>query len=54
MNVFYSILTVVYVIFLVIVCAFIAWNTVRTKRLTEKIVGAIALIMFLLRIFFIK
>lgn len=54
MSVLYSILTVIYTIFLIVICGFILWNVFKTKRITEKVVGLIAVLMFALRIFFIK
>lgn len=54
MNILYAILTVLYEIFLVVICGFIVWNVFRTRKMTEKVIGALALIMFILRILFIK
>lgn len=54
MYIYNSILFVFYIIIAVILTIFIVWNTFRTKKLTEKIVGAIALIMFIMRILMIR
>ncbi len=51
---FYNILTVLYVAFIVIIAGFIVVNLFKSKKITDKIIGALALGMFLLRIFFIK
>ncbi|MBR2933868.1 MAG: hypothetical protein IKC33_06110 [Clostridia bacterium] len=51
---FYNVLTVLYVAFIVIIAGFIVVNLFRSKKVTDKIIGCFALVMFLLRIFFIK
>lgn len=54
MAVYYSVLTVLYTVILVILSLFILWDLFRTRKVTYKIYGALALIMFVLRFFFIK
>lgn len=54
MQVYLSILTVLYVIIAVIVAFFVGWNAFKTNKITDKIICAIVLIMFILRIFMIK
>ncbi|MBQ3165770.1 MAG: hypothetical protein IJC80_03535 [Clostridia bacterium] len=51
---FYNVLTVLYLAIIVIVAVFIVVNLFKSKKVTDKIIGALALGMFLLRIFFIK
>ena len=52
--VFNTILTVIYIIFLVCISLFVIIHMFRTKKIYEKIIGAIFLIALLLRIFLIK
>ena len=52
--VFNTILTVIYIAFLVLVALFVIINMFRTKKIYEKIIAAIILIVLLLRIFLIK
>lgn len=54
MNIYLTILKVIYVIIAVIIAVFIGWTVVKDKKVTAKLIGAIALMMFVLRIFMIK
>ena len=54
MQVYYTILQVVYIAFAVVIAALIGWNVFKSKKITGKVIGAIALIMFILRILLIK
>ena len=54
MQVYYTILQVVYIAFAVVIAALIGWNVFKSKKITDKVIGAIALIMFILRILLIK
>lgn len=54
MNIYNSVLYVFYLIFTIIITVFIVINIFRTKKLSDKIIGAIALLMFLLRILMIR
>ena len=54
MQVYYTILLVVYIAFAVVIAALIGWNVFKSKKVTDKVIGAIALIMFILRILLIK
>lgn len=52
--VFNTILTVIYIIFLVITAIFVVINMFRSKKIYDKIIGAIILIVLILRILLIK
>ena len=54
MRIYYGVLFVFYLIFTILIALFIAWNIFKTKKITEKIIGAIALLMFLIRILMIR
>ena len=54
MRIYYGILFVFYLIFTILIALFIAWNIFKSKKITEKIIGAIALLMFLIRILMIR
>ena len=54
MYIYYKILFVFYLIIAVTITGFIGWNVFKSKKLSDKIVGAITLIMFALRILMIK
>ncbi len=54
MQTYYAILNVLYLIFVAVICVFVVWNVIRTKKVTDKIIGSLALIMFVLRLFLIK
>ena len=54
MYIFYKNLFVFYLIVAVAIAGFIGWNTYKSRKITDKIVGAITLIMFALRILMIK
>ena len=54
MKTYYDILNVLYLIFVAVICVFIVWNVIKTRKVTDKVIGAIALIMFVLRLFLIK
>jgi len=54
MRIYYNVLFVFYLVFTIIIAIFIALNIFKTKKLTEKIIGAIALMMFLIRILMIR
>lgn len=51
---FYGILTVLYLIIIAFIGIFIIWHLFETKKITEKIIGALMLILILLRLFLIK
>ena len=52
--VFGTILTVLYLIFVGIVAVMVIWNMFTTKELYKKIMGAVMLIILILRLFLIK
>mgnify|MGYP006916048817 CR=1 FL=1 len=52
--VFGSILTVIYLIFVAIVAIMVVWNMFTSKDLYKKIMGAVFLIVLILRLFLIK
>ena len=54
MYVYGKVLFVFYLIMAIVIAGFIVWNTFKSKKLTDKIIGAITLIMFALRILMIK
>ncbi len=54
MNVYSKVLWVIYLVIAVVITGFIGWNTFKSKKLTDKIIGVLALVMFVLRIFMIK
>lgn len=54
MNVYNSFLFYFYLVFTIIIGVFIVINIIKTKKITEKIIGAIALMMFLIRILMIR
>lgn len=54
MFIFNKILFVFYLVMAVLIAGFIVWNTYKSKKITEKVIGAITLIMFALRILMIK
>ena len=54
MAVYYTILTVIYLALVAILSVFIVWNVFKTRKITDKVIGSIALIMFVLRLFLIK
>ena len=46
-------LFVYYLIFTIIIALFIVYNTCKSNKVTDKIIGGIALMMFILRILMI-
>ena len=54
MNIYYKVLLGLYFVIAVVIAGFIGWNTFKSKKITDKVVGAITLIMFALRILMIK
>ncbi len=54
MMTYNNILTVIYLVFVAIITVCVVWNTFKTKKITDKVVGAVALVMLLLRLFLIK
>ncbi|MFA6627114.1 MAG: hypothetical protein WCQ80_03190 [Bacilli bacterium] len=50
----YTILMVIYLIILAFVLAMVVWIIFTSKKWTDKIIGAIAIILFLLRLLLIK
>lgn len=48
------ILTYIYLLIVLLIVVMLVWNLFETDSLIEKFSGAIALIMFLLRLFLIK
>jgi len=54
MQVYYTILLVFYLVITAVISVFIVWNMIKTKKLTDKIIGAFALVMFVLRLLLIK
>ena len=51
---FYTVLTVIYIIMLVAIAAVIVWHIFKTDSFTDKLIGAIMLVFLILRIFLIK
>ncbi|MDD4212455.1 MAG: hypothetical protein PHY42_03535 [Bacilli bacterium] len=49
-----TILLVLYLAILAFVCAMVIWIMFTSKKLTDKIIGAIAIILFLLRLLLVK
>ena len=54
MYIYYKVLFVFYLVMAITIAGFIGWNTFKSKKITDKIIGAITLIMFALRILMIK
>lgn len=54
MNIYAKVLWVIYLVMIVVIGLFIVWNVFKSKKLTDKFIGAVALIMFVLRILMIK
>ncbi len=54
MKIYYDLLTVLYLVIAVVISGFVVWNMFKSKKLTDKIIGGITLVMFVLRIFLIK
>lgn len=54
MYIYSKFLFVFYLIFTIIITIFVIWNVLRSKKLSDKIIGAIALIMFIIRILMIR
>lgn len=54
MYIYEKFLFVFYMILIIAIAFFIVINIIKSKRLTPKIIGSIALIMFILRIFMIR
>ena len=54
MRIYSNVLFVFYLIFSIIIAIFILWNVFRSKKITDKVIGAIALIMFIIRILMIR
>lgn len=50
----YDILTVIYLMMITIIGIFVCWYLFETKKISEKIIGALMLVLILLRLFFIK
>jgi hypothetical protein len=49
-----DLLTVLYLIVVAVILVMIGWNMFQSKKLTDKIIGAIAIVMFVLRLLLIK
>lgn len=49
-----TILTIIYLIFVAIILVMVVWNMFHTKSISEKIVGAVMLIILILRLLLIK
>ena len=49
-----TIITILYLAFIAIICTMIVIFVYKTKKITEKITGAIILILFILRLLLIK
>lgn len=54
MDVYYSVLSAIYMVILVVFALFTLWNLFKTRKPANKIYGALALIMFVLRFLLIK
>ncbi len=54
MHVYLIILEVLYLIITIIIAGFVVWNIFNTKKLSNVFIGAVVLVMLLLRIFLIK
>lgn len=54
MHIYLNILLALYLAIAVVIAIFIVWNVIKTKRISDKLVGVIVLIMFVLRILMLK
>lgn len=54
MQTYYLILEILYFLFIIPITGFIIWNFIKTKKITDKVIGAFAILMFILRIFLIR
>ena len=52
--IFSTILTVVYLVIVAIIGVFVVWHAFETKNIYEKIIGAIMLVLLVLRLLLIK
>lgn len=48
------VITIIYLILIAVIGAFIVWNSFETKNIYEKIMGILMLTFILLRLFLIK
>ena len=51
---FATIITILYIALVAVICAMIIIFVYKTEKITEKITGAIILILFILRLLLIK
>ncbi len=54
MHIYLNILLALYLVIAVVIAVFVVWNVIRTKRISDKVIGVIVLIMFVLRILMLK
>ena len=54
MHIYLNILLALYLVIAVVITVFVVWNVIRTKRISDKVIGVIVLIMFVLRILMLK
>ena len=48
------ILTGIYLVFVFVVLVMVVWNMFRTKSISEKVIGAVMVIILILRLLLIK
>ena len=48
------VITIIYLILIAVIGAFIVWNSFETKNIYEKIIGAVMLVLIVLRLLLIK
>lgn len=51
---FYTILTVIYILMLLVITVMVVWHMFETESFTDKLIGALMLVFLILRIFLIK
>ncbi len=54
MQVYYIILEIFYYLFTIAIIGFIGWNVFKDRKITDKVIGGLALLMFVMRIFMIR
>ena len=51
---FSTVLTIVYLVIVAIIGIFVVWHSFETKNIYEKIIGAVMLVLIVLRLLLIK
>jgi len=50
----YTLLTIIYILFIGIIGIMVVWHMFETKKISDKIIGAVMIILIILRILLIK